>query len=89
MTSINKEYTCNTCTNHNDCNEVCSDAVRDVSRRCGLQCHSDAVRREDLVKILEVFRARRRELMVKKKKDHATLALETELQWVILKIEEL
>ena len=34
-------YRCETCTNKDDCDEYESQAVRDVSIRCGLICHSD------------------------------------------------
>jgi len=35
------QYRCETCTNKDDCDEYESQAVRDVSIRCGLTCHSD------------------------------------------------
>ena len=33
-------YNCENCGNREDCSEFDSQAVRDISKRCGLCCHS-------------------------------------------------
>ena len=44
-------YECYLCKNQDDCIEVKSQAVRDVSIRCGLTCHSDF--QSELEKVLD------------------------------------
>jgi len=48
------QYRCETCTNKDDCDEYESQAVRDVSIRCGLTCHSDFQSERD--KVLDKFK---------------------------------
>ena len=43
------QYECYLCKNQDDCIEVKSQAVRDVSIRCGLTCHSDFQSERDKV----------------------------------------
>jgi len=43
------QYECYLCKNQDDCIEVKSQAVRDVSIRCGLTCHSDFQSERDTV----------------------------------------
>jgi hypothetical protein len=47
------QYECYLCKNQDDCIEVKSQAVRDVSIRCGLTCHSDFQRQDKVLEDLE------------------------------------
>ena len=43
ITPTDPDFTCETCENKDDCDEYSSQAVQDVSERCGLTCHSSIV----------------------------------------------
>ena len=62
------QYRCETCTNKDDCGEYESQAVRDVSIRCGLTCHSD-------------FQSERETVLDELKRDLKTRFVSSDSQW--------
>jgi len=62
------QYRCETCTNKDNCDEYESQAVRDVSIRCGLTCHSD-------------FQSERDKVLDELKRDLKTRFVSSDSQW--------
>ena len=50
---MSSEYSCDSCDDQEDCCEYDSQAVRDVSNRCGLTCHSTFTQKNKDLNVLK------------------------------------